>query len=177
MKKILLALAVCLCAWNASAQDNWLDEGMTRENWAIGGRIGAGLQFVAQYRGLGDVAGKPFYLEGRFGMSWCNAGAAVVADFTALAAWNCVEFGQTDAGKFFADFGGGISVGGKSHYAYVGVAGLARCGFKFSGAPVSLSADWTPLFGPHIAYGGGGNYSEFHRYGLANFGVTCTYNF
>ncbi len=167
MKKILLALAVCLGAWSASAQDRW----------SVGGRVGAGLQVVGQYHGLGTVAAHPFYLEGRFGMSWCNAGGSVVADLTALAAWNCFEFGACNSGNFFADFGAGISVGGKAHYAYVGVAGLARCGFKFSGAPVSLSADWTPLFGPHIAYGGGHSYSEFHKYGLANFGLTCTYNF
>ena len=167
MKKILLAVAACLCAWSASAQDGW----------SVGGRVGSGLQAVGQYHGLGDVAGKPFYLEGRFGMSWCNAGATVVADFTALAAWNCFEFGQFNAGNFFADFGTGISVGGKGHYAYVGVAGLARCGFKFSGAPVSLSADWTPVFGPHIAYWNGWRSSEFNKYGLATLGITCTYNF
>ena len=177
MKKILLTIAVCLCVSGlASAQD-----------WSVGGRVGSGLQAVGQYHGFGDVAGKPFYLEGRFGMSWCNPGASLMADFTALAAWNCFEFGNYNAGNFFADFGAGISVGGREHYAYVGVAGLAKIGFKFSGAPVSLSFDWTPAFGPEIAYYGkqtiqgvtipGPSASDFFEYGLANFGITCTYNF
>ena len=168
MKKFILTLAVLLCAASVSAQDSW----------TVGGRIGSGLQAVASYHGLGDVAGKPFYLEGRFGLSWCNAGASVTADFTALAAWRCFEFGNYSAGNFFTDFGCGINVGGKGHYCYVGPAGLARIGFRFNGAPVSLSADWTPVFGGEIAkVSPGGSTSSFYEYGLANFGITCTYNF
>jgi len=177
MKKLILTLAVLFCAFSVSAQDNW----------AVGGRIGSGFQAVGSYHGLGDVAGKPFYLEARFGMSWCNAGASLMADFTALAAWRCFEFGNYSAGNFFSDFGCGLNVGGRGNYCYVGPAGLARVGFKFSGAPVSLSVDWTPVFGAEIAYWGsqeiagykikGGSTSQFYKYGLANFGITCTYNF
>lgn len=177
MKKFILTLAVLFCAVSASAQDGW----------TIGGRIGSGFQAVSSYHGFGDVAGKPFYLEARFGMSWCNAGADLMADFTALAAWRCFEFGNYSAGNFFSDFGCGLNVGGRGNYCYVGPAGLARVGFKFSGAPVSLSVDWTPVFGAEIAYWGsqeiagykikGGSSSQFYKYGLANFGITCTYNF
>ena len=189
MKKVILTLAVLFCALNASAQDGW----------TVGGRIGSGFQAVTSYHGLGEVANYPFYLEGRFGMSWLSA-AGVTADFTALAAWRIFEFGNYSAGNFFADFGCGINVGGREHYAYVGPCGLARIGFKFTGAPVSLSFDWTPVFGAEISYwkgyttslgdyyegdipGGefvhvpGGSHSQFYTHGLANFGITCTYNF
>ena len=166
MKKFILTLAVLFCALNASAQDGW----------TVGGRIGSGFQAVTSYHGLGEVAHYPFYLEGRFGMSWLSA-AGVTADFTALAAWRIFEFGNYSAGNFFSDFGCGINVGGKANYCYVGPCGLARVGFKFTGAPVSLSFDWTPVFGAEIAYGGGASVSQFYSYGLANFGITCTYNF
>ena len=168
MKKVLLTLAVLFCALNASAQDGW----------TIGGRVGSGFQAVTSYHGLGDVANYPFYLEGRFGMSWLST-AGVTADFTALAAWRIFEFGNYSAGNFFSDFGCGINVGGREHYAYVGPCGLARVGFKFTGAPVSLSFDWTPVFGAEINYGltKDLNGSSFYSYGLANFGITCTYNF
>ena len=97
MKKLILTLAVLFCAISASAQDGW----------TVGGRIGSGFQAVTSYHGLGDVAGKPFYLEARFGMSWCNAGATVMADFTALAAWRCFEFGNYSAGKDIRLYGMG----------------------------------------------------------------------
>ena len=176
MKKFILTLAVLFCALNASAQDGW----------TVGGRIGSGFQAVTSYHGLGEVANYPFYLEGRFGMSWLST-EGVTADFTALAAWRVFEFGNYSAGNFFSDFGCGINVGGRENYAYVGPCGLARIGFKFSGAPVSLSFDWTPVFGAEISYGLpmydfsdrviNQNKSSFYSYGLANFGITCTYNF
>ncbi|MGN0007331.1 MAG: hypothetical protein ACI35T_04475 [Alistipes sp.] len=167
MKKVLLTLAVLFCAFTVSAQDGW----------TIGGRVGAGVQAVTSYHGFGEVANKPFYLEGRFGLGFCNEGAVATADFTALVAWRVFEFGNYSAGNFFSDFGCGVNVGGKGHYCYVGPCGLARVGFKFTGAPVSLSVDWTPVFGAEIAYGGGFRASQFYSYGLANFGLTCTYNF
>ena len=100
-----------------------------------------------------------------------------MADFTALAAWRCFEFGNYSAGNFFSDFGCGLNVGGREHAAYVGPCGRARIGFKFSGAPVSLSADWTPVFGAAIGYGKGYSNASFYKYGLANLGIPCTYNF
>lgn len=185
MKKVILTLAVLFCALNVSAQDGW----------TVGGRIGSGLQAVTSYHGLGEVANYPFYLEGRFGMGW-HTTAGVTADFTALAAWRIFEFGNYSAGNFFSDFGCGINVGGRENYAYVGPCGLARIGFKFTGAPVSLSFDWTPVFGAEISYWKsqkifvgdygidsdweripGGSHSQFFTHGLANFGITCTYNF
>lgn len=178
MRKLILSLAAVFCVLTVSAQT---------EKWSVGGRVGSGFQAVAAYNGLGDVAGKPFYLEGRFGMSWCNAGASLMADFTAIAAWRCFEFGDCSAGGFFSDFGCGLNVGGREHNAYVGPCGLARVGFKFADAPVSLSLDWTPVFGAEVAYWGkqtvygyeipGGSTSQFYAYGLANIGVTCTFNF
>lgn len=124
MKKLLLVLTVCMCAWSASAQ-----------NWAVGGRIGSGFMADVQY-----VFSNDNYIEGRFGAYWANAG-------------------------------------GKGHYAYVGAAGCAKLGIDFSGAPVRLSFDWSPAFGPGIAYWDGDSASEFNEHALCNFGITCSYRF
>lgn len=35
--------------------------------WAVGVRGGCDLELIGRYTGLGEVAGKPMYLEGRFG--------------------------------------------------------------------------------------------------------------
>ena len=162
MKKLLLVLTVCMCAWSASAQ-----------NWAVGGRIGSGFMADVQY-----VFSNDNYIEGRFGAYWANAGGTVTADFTALYNWNiCRMNWPPSAGTWFFDAGAGINVGVKGHYAYVGAAGCAKLGIDFSGAPVRLSFDWSPAFGPGIAYWDGDSASEFNEHALCNFGITCSYRF
>lgn len=162
MKKLLLLAVTVILATSAFAQD-----------WSVGGRIGSGFQAVGQYSLNNDN-----YVEARFGASWTNGGGAVTADFTALYNWHIVEMDWTpSAGTWFFDAGVGVNVGGKGHYAYVGVAGMARLGIEFSGAPVSLSLDYTPVIGPEIGYGGGHSVADFREMGFANLGITCTYNF
>lgn len=162
MKKILLTIAVVFCALTASAQ-----------GWGLGARVGAGFQAQAEYTLSSDN-----YVEGRFGMAWCNAGAFLVADFTALYNWNICKMNWTpSAGEWFFDAGAGIGVGGRGHYAYVGAAGSAKLGIKFKSAPVKLSLDWTPVIGPEIAYGGGESRAAFNSYGLANIGISAVYCF
>ena len=173
MKKLIFSLDVCLCALTASAQDRW----------AVGGRFGSGLQAQGEYHFLNDN-----YLEARFGMYYANPGATVMADFTALYNWNiCTMDWTPSAGEWFFDAGCGINVGGREHYAYIGAAGCAKLGIRFKNAPVRLSLDWTPAFGAEIAYwdsqtiGGykikGGSTSNFNKYGLCNFGLSCVYCF
>ena len=162
MKKLLLTLAMGLLAWSASAQ-----------NLTVGGRIGSGFQAVGQY-----VFSNDNYVEARFGAYWANAGGTVTADFSVLYNWNVCNMDWTpSAGRWFFDAGAGINVGGKGHYAYVGVAGSAKLGIAFKGAPVRLSFDWSPAFGPGIAYWDGGSHSEFNERALCNFGITCVYCF
>ena len=162
MKKLLLTLAMGLLAWSASAQ-----------NWTVGGRIGSGFQAVGQY-----VFSNDNYVEARFGAYWANAGGTVTADFSVLYNWNVCNMDWTpSAGRWFFDAGAGINVGGKGHYAYVGVAGSAKLGIAFKGAPVRLSFDWSPAFGPGIAYWDGGSHSEFNERALCNLGITCVYCF
>ncbi len=162
MKKLLLTLAMGLLAWSASAQ-----------NWTVGGRIGSGFQAVGQY-----VFSNDNYVEARFGAYWANAGGTPTADFSVLYNWNVCNMDWTpSAGRWFFDAGAGINVGGKGHYAYVGVAGSAKLGIAFKGAPVRLSFDWSPAFGPGIAYWDGGSHSEFNERALCNFGITCVYCF
>lgn len=164
MKKLLLSLVVALCALSLSAQD-----------WSVGGRVGSGFQAVAQYRGFNTSS--PFYVEGRFGMSWAYD-AFVTADFTALAAWNCFNFAESSKGEFFSDFGAGINVGGRADYCYVGPCGLARIGYNFARVPLSLSADWTPVLGAEFSKKYIlGSHSSFYESGLYNFAVTLVYNF
>lgn len=160
MKKFLLAIVAVMFATGAFAQD-----------WSVGGRIGSGFQAVGQY---GYSADK--YLEARFGASWLDSG--VTADFTVLHNWNvCTMDWTPSAGEWFFDAGVGVNVGGREHYAYVGVAGMARLGITFNSAPVSLSLDYTPVIGPGIGYWKGSSAADFRGVGFANVGITCTYNF
>ena len=162
MKKIILALSFLFCAASVSAQD-----------FAVGGRVGSGFQAQAEY-----LFGNENYLEGRFGMSWCNKGAEIMADLTLLYQWNVTTMDWTPrAGEWFLDAGVGASVGGKAHYAYVGVAGGAKFGFRFNGAPIKLAVDWTPVLGPGIVYGGGASHAKFNGLGLVNLGLSCVYCF
>ena len=160
MKKFLLLAVAVVFATSAFAQD-----------WSVGGRLGSGFQAVGQY----DY-NQNCYVEGRFGAGWLDGG--VTADFTALHNWKvCTMDWTPSAGDWFFDAGVGLNVGGAAHYAYLGVAGMARLGFTFNSAPVSLSVDYTPVIGPAIGYGGGHSSAGFRGVGFANFGLTCTYNF
>ena len=70
MRKLILSLAAVFCVLTVSAQT---------EKWSVGGRVGSGLEAVGQYH-LGTVAGKPFYIEGRFGMSWTDRMTRTIND-------------------------------------------------------------------------------------------------
>lgn len=162
MKKFLLLVAAVVISTSAFSQE-----------WAVGGRVGSGFQAVGQYTLSNDN-----YVEARFGAAWNNGGGTVTADFTALYNWRIFEMDWTPrAGMWFFDAGCGLNVGGCEDYAYVGAAGMARLGIKFNSAPVSLSADWTPVFGAAIRDRGGYSVADFHKFGLANLGITCTYHF
>ena len=155
MKKFILSLAVAMCAVvSASAQD-----------WTVGGRIGGGLQAVAEYS---PEAGR--YWEGRLGLSILNG---ALADFTALHNWNIATMDWTpSAGEWFFDAGVGVGIGGAAKYAFVGVAGCAKLGIKFNNAPLKLSLDYAPVIGPCFADGVGLN-----NYGFANLGLSLVYCF
>ena len=159
MKKFFLAIFAMLCVAGVSAQD-----------WSAGARLGSGFQAVGTYSYNGND-----YFEGRFGASWLGS---VSADFTVLHNWQiCTMDWTPSAGKWFFDAGVGLNVGGKAHYAYVGIAGLARLGIKFNNAPISVSVDYTPVIGPGIGYAGGHSHAAFRDLGFANFGVSCVYHF
>ena len=183
MKKFLLLVAAVVISTSAFSQE-----------WAVGGRVGSGFQAVGQYTLSNDN-----YVEARFGAAWNNGGGTVTADFTALYNWRIFEMDWTPrAGMWFFDAGCGVNVGGKGHFAYVGVAGMARLGITFHKVPISLSIDYTPVIGPQFAYGkypAVPDYSDVWGYtrasnnskrythtsfrgrGFANVGITCTYNF
>ena len=162
MKKFIFTLMASLMVWSVSAQE-----------WGVGGRIGAGFQAQGEYYFENDN-----YIEARFGMSWCNNGAPLMADFTALYQWNLFKMDWTpSAGEWFFDLGAGLGVGGRANYAYVGAVGCAKLGLKLNNVPLKISIDWSPLFGPEIAYAGGTSVTDFHGFGLLNMGISCVYNF
>lgn len=153
MKKFLLTLAVCLCAaFSAQAQ-----------NWAVGGRVSAGLQAQASYHFSNEN-----YVEGRLGMT---ALAGLSADFTALYMWNVANMDWTpSAGQWFVDLGCGAAVGGHAANAmFFGAVGSAKLGIKFDNAPIRLALDWSPVMG---VYAG-----EFFPAGFGNLGISAVYCF
>ena len=172
MKKLILSLAVMFCAASVSAQ-NWTDSAMNASNWAVGARVGSGFQAQAEYTFSSQNT-----IEGRFGMSWLNGGASLMAEFTGLFNWHIATMDWTpDAGTWFFDAGCGLVIGGREHFVYLGPAGTAKFGIKFHDVPLKLAVDWTPYIGPKIGYWKGGSDAAFNEYGFANFGISCVYCF
>lgn len=188
MKKILLVIAAIFCVATVSAQ-----------KWAVGGRVGSGLQAVGEYH-FSDKN----YVEVRLGMGWLSNhddfshwrdngsyynDPNINFELTGLYNWKALEFDWTPgAGKWFLDAGVGAGFAIRKYYTYVGVAGQAKFGFQLNSIPLKIAIDWTPIFGPEICYGGpsANNHWVFHRnykraafsgYTLANFGVSAVYCF
>ena len=166
----------CVMGLGAANAQTWNDvkNGVTdASKWAAGLRIGSGVQIQAEYRYSGEN-----YFEARFGTYWANSGGTVMADFTLLHQWNVANMDWTpSAGQWFFDAGCGVNVGGREHYAYVGAAGSVKLGIKFNNAPIRLALDWTPSFGPHIAYWKGYSHAEFNEWALCNIGLSAVYCF
>lgn len=176
MKKILLIAAMVLgFAVAADAQ-----------GWRVGARVGSGVQGQAEYSYNGSN-----YIEGRFGLAYYYGGM-LTADFTALHNWNvCTMDWTPSVGQWFFDAGVGLTVGGCPMQVYagdltattggfvnIGVAGCAKLGIQFNDAPIRLSLDFTPSFGPEIAYVKGfGASAGFSGYSVANLGISAVYCF
>ena len=162
MKKLLLITVLALgFALAANAQ-----------GFRAGGRIGSGFQAQAEYCYNGAN-----YLEGRLGMGWYHNGI-LTADFTLLHNWNVGTMDWTpSAGQWFFDAGFGVTAGGRSNIVTLGVAGCAKLGIEFNDAPIRLAIDWTPAFGPAIAYVGQTSAAAFNEYGLANLGLSAVFCF
>jgi hypothetical protein len=174
MKKLALLLLATLLTTSVFAQ-----------GWSVGARVGSGFHAVAQYNYNGSN-----YIEARLGTSWNNLEhtifyadgtyntSRVMADFSILHNWHLLDMDWTPGtGNWFVDAGVGVNVGGRPHYAYVGVQGLARMGFTFFDVPVTIALDWAPVLGPGIVYVGEANDATFNSPGIANVGISCIYNF
>ncbi len=160
MKKLFVLLAVAVASATAvSAQD-----------WSVGGRLGSGFDAVVQRNFTNDN-----YVEARLGMSWISGG--ITADFSALYVWNVANMNWTNSGNWFFDLGAGLNVGGRSHFANLGVQGMAKLGYAFDNSPLKIALDWSPSFGPAIAYVRGASASSFYDNGVANFGLSLMYTF
>jgi hypothetical protein len=187
MKKILFLIAIAICTTSiAKAQD-----------WSVGARIGSGFAGVAQAHFGNDT-----YVEMRLGMSWASnhmgnidgvavnsaGGAAdLTGDFSALYNWRVLKMNWTPKGEWFLDAGVGLNLGGKQmqsklSWFYTGVQGMCRLGYTFGNAPVSLAFDWSPAIDVSIISGKTDTYDFGTKAGLnglalANFGISCVYNF
>ena len=145
--------------------------------WAVGVRGGCDFELIGRYTGLGEVAGKPMYLEGRFGTILVYA-SEFTPEGTAIAAWECAKFGESQTGDFSFDAGVAVNAGGWTPTDCWILAGpMVRLNYTFSQAPISLGFDWTPCagiqststekFSPHFTW------SKL----LYSFALSCTYNF
>ena len=177
MKRFILILFAIAITTSAFAQ-----------NFSVGARVGSGVEALGQYK-LNDKN----YIEARIGTSWANPPFMTIrnvndilsehrsyltADFTALFNWHILDMDWTPRGGiWFFDAGVGVNVGGRASYLYVGAAGMARLGFTFNNTPITLSVDWTPVFGPAIRFLEYVTEAVFNEYGLANVGISATYNF
>ena len=179
MKKIFLVLAAALCVATVSAQ-NKFEQGVDKlvktaaaQKWSVGLRVGAGAQVDAECFYAADK-----YLEGRLGLNFIQG---LNVDLTLLYQWNVAQMDWTPyAGTWFVDLGLGAQGAlylKENGGVYAGAVGDAKFGIKFNKVPIKLAIDWTPAFGPEILYGGGVSISEFYKHGLANFGISCVYNF
>jgi hypothetical protein len=156
MKKFLVAVLAIFCVSAASAQEN-----------NVGIRFDRGINIVGQY----DLGSNN--IEGRIGFNHN------LVNLTGLYNWEIAQFDWTPGlGKWFFDAGVGVTVGGRERLVNVGVAGCAKLGIEFNSAPVRLSLDFTPAFGPLIAYEPGyGSYARFNEYNIANLGISAVFCF
>ena len=145
--------------------------------WAVGVRGGCDLELIGRYTGLGEVAGKPMYLEGRFGTILAYA-SVFTPTGTAIAAWECVKFGESRVGDFSFDAGVALNAGGWSPTDCWVLAGpMMRVDYTFNKAPISLGFDWTPCAG--IRSASTEKFSPHFDWWklLYSFALSCTYNF
>jgi hypothetical protein len=119
-------------------------------------------------------------------MGWAYGGITV--DVSALYVWNVANMEWTPGyGNWFCDLGAGVNLGGASNFFHAGVQGMAKIGFEFDNAPIRLSLDWSPAFGPEVAYSRAQtvgdivvprvSVSSFNERGLVNLGLSCVYLF
>ena len=145
--------------------------------WAVGVRGGCDAEVIVRYTGLGEVAGKPMYLEGRFGTILAYA-AEFTPEGTAIAAWECAKFGESRVGDFSFDAGVAVSAGGWSPTDCWVLAGpMMRVDYTFDKAPISLGFDWTPCVG--IRSASTEKFSPYFTWSrlLYSFALSLTYNF
>lgn len=106
------------------------------------------------------------------------------SELSALHVWRAREMAWTDLGMWYFDAGLGVMFGGAHRYFTCGVQGMARLTYEFEDAPVAISADWSPVFGPRVTsspVADSGDVwhtsSRFNARGFANLGVSCVYRF
>lgn len=163
------------CYFEARFGGSWINGFGTKSHSyeAIGGDDSIGfIDFGVQVGHLGTRAGEIVLAD----ITYYKP--SITADFTLLHNWRVLTMDWTpDYGDWFFDAGAGVNVGGSENFAYVGVVGMARLGFNFPDVPLTLAVDWTPSFGPSFIYGKKWCEASFNSGGLANLGITCTYNF
>lgn len=158
MKKLFLAAAFIFAVSAADAQD-----------WAAGLRMGSGIQAVGQ-----RTLNSGNYLEGRLGLGLFYENA--ITDMSLMHVWRMDYMNWTARGEWFFDLGAGAFMGGSQNYFAFGAQGMAKLGYQFDGAPLSLAFDWSPSIGPSMTFGDKST-GTFNFRGLANLGLSCVYHF
>ncbi|MCF0165977.1 MAG: hypothetical protein HUJ89_02200 [Bacteroidales bacterium] len=163
MKKKLFAVMICLLAAAP----------VFGQKFNLGIRGGYGLQADAEY-----YFGNNMFVEGRFGMGILAAAgdgkvtSAPDADFNALIGWRVWE-----KNGMFINVGVGVEAGGRENIATAGGILEGRFGYEFPSIPLTIAADWSPMLGAMIFYGGGESRGRFNTMGLCNFGLSAFYRF
>ncbi len=173
MKKVYALLAVLvLNIIAASAQET---PSTMSTKWGVGLRAGGSMELVGRYDGLGVVAGKPMYLEAHLGVNL----PYFYPEGTAIAAWNLLQFGESQVGGFTFDLGLAANAGGISPKSWwVGVGPMVKLDYTFNKAPITLAIDYTPIAAMSYGFATcGATGPMFFPSGLFNAAFSCTYNF
>ncbi len=138
------------------------------QGWGIGGRLSNGAQVVGQY-----VFPSRNYLEAQLGVGYNGYYGPEVS---LLHFWNVKNWDWTD-GNWFLDIGGGANTVISKNYLFVGAQASGKFGYTFEDFPLSLSADFSPVFGPNIGIRDGYGTTFWAKGILLNAGISCVYRF
>jgi hypothetical protein len=141
---------------------------VSAQSWGVGGRLSYGAQAVGQY-----VFPSQNYIEARLGLGW-NGNFGPEISF--LHYWNVKNWDWT-SGNWFLDIGAGANTVISKNHMFLGAQAVGKFGYTFEDFPLSLSADFSPAFGPNIGTRRGYG-TTFWAEGLFyNAGISCVYRF
>lgn len=161
MKKIILTLALVLCALSAQAQKTRHSLGFH----AGGSTIDLEYQYHFSKRNFLDVTAGLFNLSDGFA-------------FQAVYNWNIKQWPNWTprfaTWKFWGGFGGGVGHYDCDDYdgAFIGPVGTLGFGFTIKDVPLTMGLDYRPMVAINLGHG-----DAIIDRGFRNIGFTLTYRF